>query len=72
MVDYTSLTVAQLKKELKYRGIVQAGLRLKVQFVVKLVEDDLMRLPDQNHRWKLLSTPLDRLVSLRIGGWTPC
>lgn len=40
MVDYSSWKVADLKAELKNRGIPQTGLRLKQQFIDKLVEED--------------------------------
>lgn len=40
MADYSSLKVADLKAELKKRGIPQTGLRLKQQFIDKLVEED--------------------------------
>ncbi|KAJ5304054.1 Arf GTPase activating protein [Penicillium atrosanguineum] len=40
MADYSSLKVADLKAELKKRGIPQTGLRLKQHFIDKLVEED--------------------------------
>jgi hypothetical protein len=40
MTDYSSLKVADLKAECKKRGIPQTGLRLKQQFIDKLVELD--------------------------------
>jgi hypothetical protein len=40
MSDYSSLKVADLKAECKKRGIPQTGLRLKQQFVDKLIELD--------------------------------
>jgi chemotaxis protein histidine kinase CheA len=40
MVDYSSLKVADLKAELKTRGIPQTGLRLKQHFIDKLLEED--------------------------------
>lgn len=40
MVDYASWKVADLKAELKNRGIPQTGLRLKQHFIDKLVEED--------------------------------
>ncbi|KAJ6185664.1 hypothetical protein N7519_006965 [Penicillium mononematosum] len=40
MIDYSSLKVADLKAECKKRGIPQTGLRLKQQFVDKLIELD--------------------------------
>lgn len=46
MVDYTSWKVADLKAELKNRGIPQTGLRLKQHFIDKLVEEDGKTLAD--------------------------
>ena len=40
MANYSSLKVADLKAELKKRGIPQTGLRLKQHFIDKLVEED--------------------------------
>jgi len=40
MADYSTLKIADLKAELKNRGIPQTGLRLKQQFIDKLVEED--------------------------------
>lgn len=40
MTDYSSWKVADLKAELKRRGIPQTGLRLKQHFIDKLVEED--------------------------------
>ncbi|KAJ6107365.1 hypothetical protein N7523_008688 [Penicillium sp. IBT 18751x] len=40
MADYSSLKVADLKVELKKRGIPQTGLRLKQHFIDKLLEED--------------------------------
>lgn len=40
MVDYSSWKVADLKAELKNRGIPQTGLRLKQHFIDKLLEED--------------------------------
>ncbi|KAJ5495048.1 hypothetical protein N7539_000164 [Penicillium diatomitis] len=40
MADYSSWKVADLKAELKRRGIPQTGLRLKQQFIDKLSEED--------------------------------
>lgn len=40
MADYSSLKVADLKAELKKRGIPQTGLRLKQHFIDKLIEED--------------------------------
>ncbi|KAI2733793.1 hypothetical protein CBS147332_808 [Penicillium roqueforti] len=40
MSDYSSLKVADLKAECKRRGVSQAGLRLKQQFIDKLIELD--------------------------------
>ncbi|KAJ5177023.1 DNA-binding SAP [Penicillium canariense] len=40
MADYSSWKVADLKAELKTRGIPQTGLRLKQQFIDKLAEED--------------------------------
>lgn len=40
MTDYSSWKVADLKIELKNRGIPQTGLRLKQQFIDKLNEED--------------------------------
>lgn len=40
MADYSSLKVADLKAELKQRGIPQTGLRLKQHFIDKLLEED--------------------------------
>ena len=40
MSDYSSLKVADLKAECKKRGIPQTGLRLKQQFIDKLIEFD--------------------------------
>ncbi|KAJ5602746.1 hypothetical protein N7537_005702 [Penicillium hordei] len=40
MSDYSSLKVADLKAECKKRGVPQTGLRLKQQFIDKLIELD--------------------------------
>lgn len=40
MTDYSSWKVADLKAELKKRGIAQTGLRLKQHFIDKLAEED--------------------------------
>ncbi|KAJ5099832.1 DNA-binding SAP [Penicillium argentinense] len=40
MADYSSWKVADLKAELKRRGISQTGLRLKQHFIDKLAEED--------------------------------
>ena len=40
MAEYSSWKVADLKAELKKRGIPQTGLRLKQQFIDKLSEED--------------------------------
>lgn len=40
MTDYASWKVADLKAELKHRGVPQTGLRLKQHFINKLVEED--------------------------------
>ncbi|OQE39906.1 hypothetical protein PENCOP_c006G01112 [Penicillium coprophilum] len=40
MTDYSSLKVADLKAECKKRGVPQTGLRLKQQFIDKLIELD--------------------------------
>lgn len=40
MADYSSWKVADLKAELKKRGIPQTGLRLKQHFIDKLIEED--------------------------------
>ncbi|KAL4807760.1 hypothetical protein BDV18DRAFT_107788 [Aspergillus unguis] len=40
MTDYSTLKVADLKAELKRRGIPQTGLRVKQQIIDKLVEED--------------------------------
>ncbi|KAE8393025.1 hypothetical protein BDV23DRAFT_149944 [Aspergillus alliaceus] len=40
MTDYLSWKVTELKAELKRRGIAQTGLRVKQQFIDKLVEED--------------------------------
>ena len=40
MADYSSWKVADLKAELKNRGIPQTGLRLKQHFIDKLAEED--------------------------------
>ncbi|KAE8383254.1 hypothetical protein BDV26DRAFT_251972 [Aspergillus bertholletiae] len=40
MTDYSTWKVTELKAELKRRGIVQTGLRVKQQFIDRLVEDD--------------------------------
>lgn len=40
MADYSKWKVVDLKAELKRRGIAQTGLRVKQQFIDKLVEED--------------------------------
>ena len=45
MADYSSWKVPDLKAELKKRGIPQTGLRLKQQFIDKLVEEDAKTQP---------------------------
>ncbi|KAJ5182685.1 hypothetical protein N7492_000301 [Penicillium capsulatum] len=45
MADYSSWKVADLKAELKNRGIPQTGLRLKQQFIDKLEEEDAKAQP---------------------------
>ncbi|THC95714.1 hypothetical protein EYZ11_004792 [Aspergillus tanneri] len=40
MTDYSKWKVTDLKAELKRRGIAQTGLRVKQNFIDKLVEDD--------------------------------
>ncbi|KAL4890095.1 hypothetical protein BDV59DRAFT_185247 [Aspergillus ambiguus] len=40
MADYSKWKVTELKAELKNRGIAQTGLRVKQQFIDRLVEDD--------------------------------
>lgn len=40
MTDYSKWKVTDLKAELKRRGIAQTGLRVKQQFIDRLVEDD--------------------------------
>lgn len=40
MADYSTLKVVDLKAELKRRGIPQTGLRVKQNFIDKLIEDD--------------------------------
>lgn len=40
MLDYSSWKVTDLKAELKRRGIPQTGLRVKQNFVDRLIEDD--------------------------------
>ncbi|KAL4936036.1 hypothetical protein BDV06DRAFT_205800 [Aspergillus oleicola] len=40
MADYSSMKVADLKAELKKRGIPQTGLRVKQQIIDRLVEED--------------------------------
>ncbi|KAJ6007678.1 DNA-binding SAP [Penicillium herquei] len=47
MVDYSSWKVADLKAELKTRGIPQTGLRLKQHFIDKLVEEDAKAEPEK-------------------------
>lgn len=46
MADYSSWKVADLKAELKNRGIPQTGLRLKQHFIDKLVEEDAKAQPE--------------------------
>lgn len=46
MADYSSWKVADLKAELKKRGIPQTGLRLKQQFIDKLAEEDAKAQPE--------------------------
>jgi chemotaxis protein histidine kinase CheA len=48
MTDYTSWKVADLKSELKNRGIPQTGLRLKQQIIDKLLEEDDKAQPEGN------------------------
>ncbi|KAL4966763.1 SAP domain protein [Aspergillus stella-maris] len=40
MADYSSMKVADLKAELKKRGIPQTGLRVKQQIIDRLIEED--------------------------------
>ncbi|OGM50317.1 SAP domain protein [Aspergillus bombycis] len=40
MTDYSTWKVTELKAELKRRGIAQTGLRVKQQFIDRLVEED--------------------------------
>ena len=40
MTDYSKLKVADLKEELKNRGIPLTGLKLKQNFIDRLIEDD--------------------------------
>ncbi|PWY70268.1 hypothetical protein BO70DRAFT_143682 [Aspergillus heteromorphus CBS 117.55] len=40
MTDYSKLKVTDLKAELKRRGIAQTGLRVKQQFIDRLIEED--------------------------------
>ncbi|KAJ5573608.1 uncharacterized protein N7459_008035 [Penicillium hispanicum] len=47
MTDYSSWKVADLKTELKNRGIPQTGLRLKQHFIEKLVEEDAKAEPEE-------------------------
>ncbi|KAJ5087777.1 DNA-binding SAP [Penicillium angulare] len=47
MSDYSSWKVADLKAELKNRGIPQTGLRLKQQIIDKLVEEDAKAQPEE-------------------------
>ncbi|KAJ5287236.1 DNA-binding SAP [Penicillium angulare] len=47
MSDYPSWKVADLKAELKNRGIPQTGLRLKQQIIDKLVEEDAKAQPEE-------------------------
>ncbi|KAJ5716374.1 hypothetical protein N7493_008285 [Penicillium malachiteum] len=47
MVDYSSWKVADLKTELKTRGIPQTGLRLKQQIIDRLVEEDAKAQPEK-------------------------
>ncbi|KAK2745754.1 hypothetical protein FQN55_006075 [Onygenales sp. PD_40] len=46
MADYASWKVADLKAELKRRGIPQTGLRLKQHFIDRLVEADASAQPE--------------------------
>lgn len=48
MTDYSSWKVADLKSELKNRGIPQTGLRLKQQIIDKLLEEDDKAQPEGN------------------------
>ncbi|KAK2817667.1 hypothetical protein FQN49_007979, partial [Arthroderma sp. PD_2] len=43
MADYASLKVTDLKAELKKRGIPQTGLRIKQNFIDRLIQDDNAR-----------------------------
>ncbi|KAF3482454.1 SAP domain-containing protein [Arthroderma uncinatum] len=43
MADYASLKVTDLKAELKKRGIPQTGLRVKQNFIDRLIQDDNAR-----------------------------
>lgn len=56
MTDYSSWKVADLKVELKKRGIPQTGLRLKQQFIDKLVEEDTKAQPTQTAGTELGNT----------------
>ncbi|KAJ5737498.1 uncharacterized protein N7483_002623 [Penicillium malachiteum] len=56
MVDYSSWKVADLKAELKTRGIPQTGLRLKQHFIDRLVEEDAKTQPEK------ASTPVETPV----------
>ncbi|KAL5360374.1 hypothetical protein BJX96DRAFT_70699 [Aspergillus floccosus] len=46
MTDYSKWKVTDLKAELKRRGIAQTGLRVKQQFIDRLVEDDTKGEPE--------------------------
>ncbi|KAE8354280.1 hypothetical protein BDV28DRAFT_131219 [Aspergillus coremiiformis] len=60
MADYSTWKVIELKAELKRRGIAQTGLRVKQQFIERLIEEDAKgeESPDANEE----STPTENAV----------
>ncbi|KAJ5619071.1 hypothetical protein N7510_003055 [Penicillium lagena] len=59
MADYSSLKVAELKAELKKRGIPQTGLRLKQHFIDKLVEEDAKAQPEAEEEAAAVPEPAE-------------
>ena len=57
MADYSSWKVADLKAELKNRGIPQTGLRLKQHFIDKLLEEDAKAQPERATAEQSTETP---------------
>lgn len=60
-MDYSQLTVAKLKDELKERDIPSTGLKLKKDFIDRLEQHDLENTPAEDHT-HTQSTPTDPLT----------